>query len=179
MMVFHRFLALLLATLAAAMAAHPAAAAPSEEEVKAAVAYNILQFVVWPAAVFPPGQPLTLCVPETSGTAKGLARYEGMRVQGASLSFRVLGRHLDGLAACRAVFVPAGDPYAVLRISAATHGKPVLLIAEGDRVLEQGAGMGISLSGNHVVIDVDLTTLNAAGLVVSSKLLRLARTVVR
>jgi hypothetical protein len=169
----------LLAAFIGCAAAQPAAAAPSEEDIKAAVVFNILQFVVWPAAAFPPGQPLTLCAADSGGTAKGLARYDGMRVQGASLSFRSLDRHLDGLEKCQALFVEAGDPYAVLRISAATRGKPILLVAEGDGVLAQGAGMAVSLAGSHVVIDVDLTVLNASGLVVSSKLLRLARTVIK
>jgi hypothetical protein len=168
-----------LGSCAALCAAPSTAAAPSEEEVKAAVAFNILQFVKWPASALPPGQPLALCAPEASGAAKLLARYNGAHVGDTTLSFRLLNRRLDGLDGCQAVFVEAGDPYAVLRVSAATHGKPILFVAEGDRALEQGAGMGVSLAGSHVVIDVDLTILNASGLVVSSKLLRLARTVIK
>lgn len=160
-------------------AASSAAAAPSEEEVKAAVAFNILQFVKWPASVLPPGQPLALCAPESSGAAKLLARYNGERIADTTLSFRTLNRHLDGLGECQAVFVEAGDPYAILRVSAAIHGKAILFVAEGDRAIEQGAGIAVSLAGGHVVIDVDLTALNASGLVVSSKLLRLARTVIK
>lgn len=174
-----RLFAGLLGGFAACGEAGHAVAAPSAEDVKAAVVFNILQFVAWPSSAFPPGHPLTLCVPEASGTAKGLLRYEGARIQGASLSVRVLDRRLDAVGECQALFVPAGDPYLVLRASAAIQGKPVLLIAEGDRALEQGAGMGVSLSGNHVVIDVDLSPMNATGLVVSSKLLRLARTVLK
>jgi hypothetical protein len=153
--------------------------ASSEEDIKAGVAFNLLQFVRWPMAALPAGQPLTLCAAESGGIAKLLARYNGTRVNETTLAVRLLNRHYDGLDECQALFVSAGDPYAVLRAAAATHGKPILLIAEGDRVLEQGAGMALSLAGSHVVIDVDLASLNASGLVVSSKLLRLARTVIK
>ncbi|MGE5466451.1 MAG: YfiR family protein [Ignavibacteria bacterium] len=176
----HRLTALLCGAAVAWAAAAPAVAGPpNEEDVKAAVAFNLLQFVRWPAAALPPGQPLALCAAESSSMAKLLARFGGARVNDTNLAFKVLNRHLDGLDECQALFVAAGDPYAVLRVSAATHGKPILLIAEGDRALEQGAGIAVSVAGSHVVIDVDLTSLNAAGLVVSSKLLRLARTVVK
>jgi hypothetical protein len=177
----HRVRTLLLTTVLCLSAGGvPSAAfAATEDEVKAEVAFNILKFVRWPAASLSPGQPLALCVAESSGTAKLLAHYAGARVGDANLSFKLVNRHLDGLEECQAVFVAAGDPYALLRISAATQGKAILLLAEGDRALQQGAGIGISLAGNHVVIDVDLSSLNAAGLVVSSKLLRLARTVIK
>lgn len=169
----------LLVALLACSAISSAAAAPTEEEVKAEVAFNILRFVKWPPDSLPAGQPLALCALESSSIGKRLARFDGSAINGNNLAFRLLNRHLDGLADCQAIFVAAGDPYAVLRLSAATQGKPILLIAEGDRALEQGAGMGVSLSGSRVVIDVDLAALNASGLVVSSKLLRLARTVIK
>jgi len=168
----------LLAVLMACSAISSASAAPSEEEIKAEVAFNLLRFVKWPAATMPAGQPLALCALD-GGIAKRLARFDGSPVNGTNLVFKLINRHLDGLGECQALFIAAGDPYAVLRVSAATHGKPILLIAEGDRALEQGAGMAVSLSGSRVVIDVDLMALNAAGLVVSSKLLRLARTVIK
>ncbi len=155
------------------------AAAPSEEEVKAAVAVNVLQFVKWPAGAPAAGRPLTLCAAESGGIAKLLARFGGTRIGDATLAFKFLDRRLDGIDECQAIFVAAGDPYAVLRVSAATHGKPILLVAEGDRALEQGAGVAVSLAGSHVVIDVDLAGLNSAGFTVSSKLLRLARTVIK
>ncbi|HEX8962878.1 MAG TPA: YfiR family protein [Rhodocyclaceae bacterium] len=175
-----RFLLAVLAACAALCGVGQATAGqPSEEEVKAAVAFNLLQFVKWPAAALAPGQPLVLCAPESSGISRLLARYGGTRINDTTLVVKLLNRHLDGLDACQAMFVAAGDPYAVLRASAATQGKPILLIAEGDRAIEQGAGMGVSLAGSHVVLDVDLAALTASGLVVSSKLLRLARTVIR
>lgn len=164
----------------AALSARAAVAAPSaEDEVKAEIALNLLRFVKWPQEALPAGQPLVLCAVQSSRIARRLAGYGGTSINGGSLAVKVLNRHMDGLGECQAIFVEAGDPYGVLRLSAATHGKPVLLIAEGERGLEQGAGMAVSLAGSRVVIDVDLTALNAAGLTVSSKLLRLARTVIK
>jgi hypothetical protein len=151
----------------------------SEEEVKAAVVFNILQFVKWPENPAGAGQPLVLCAPDAEGVARHLPQYAGASLHDSTVAIRTLNRRLDGLAACQAVFVPAGSPYLVLQISAATQGKPVLVIAEGSGALQQGAGMAVSLAGGRVAIDVDLAAVNASGLNVSSKLLRLARTVIK
>lgn len=175
---FARFL-VMLAGAAALCRAAPAAAASGEDEIKATIAFDVLQFVKWPATALPAGRPLVLCATESGDIARRLARFNGAPVNETSLVFKTLDRRLDGLDECHALFVAAGDPYAMLRAAAATHGKPILLIAEGDRALAQGAGIAVSLAGSHVVIDVDLASLNAAGLAVSSKLLRLARTVTK
>lgn len=159
--------------------AEPPASPPTEEEVKAAVVFNILQFVKWPAGALAPGQPVVLCASEASGVGKSLARYGGTRLLHDGLvAYKVLNRRFDGLESCHAVFVPAGSPYAVLQVSAASQEKPILVVAEGN-ALQQGAGMAVTLVGSHVAIDVDLVATNAAGLIVSSKLLRLARTVIK
>lgn len=157
----------------------PAGGPPTERELKAAVAFNILQFVTWPAAALPADRSLVLCVPEAGESARFLARYHGMRVREGQLSVRQLDRRLDGLGECQAVFVDAGNPYALLQIAAASRERPILVIAEGDHALQEGAGMAVSLAGNHVVIDVNLLSLEASGLNVSSKLLRLARRVIK
>lgn len=174
-------LAALFAAAFGLCSAEPAVSAkpPSEEEVKAAVVFNILQFVKWPESPAGQGQPLVLCAPDADGVARHLPQYAGSPLHDGTLVFRTLGRRLDGLATCQAVFIPAGSPYLVLQVSAATQGKPVLVIAEGSGALQQGAGMAVSLAGSRVAIDVDLAALNAAGLNVSSKLLRLARTVIK
>jgi hypothetical protein len=84
---------------------------------------------------------------------------------------------MDHLTGCQAVFVESGDPYALLRVAAASRSMAILVLAEGDHAVQQGAGIGFSLAGNHVVFDIDLAALRAAGFSVSSKLLRLARSV--
>lgn len=144
----------------------------------AAVVFNVLQFVEWPGEALRAGQPLVLCVSEEAGIAKALARYNSARVHGTTLSFKLMHRYAERPDECHAVFVESGDPYALLRMSAATRSLPILLIAEGDQALQKGAGIGLSVAGNRVVIDVDLRVLRRLGMSVSSKLLRLARTVI-
>ncbi|MDO8934188.1 MAG: YfiR family protein [Rhodocyclaceae bacterium] len=150
----------------------------SEVEVKAAVVFNVLQFVEWPAAKRPAGRPFVLCSLEGGRHATALAQYEGMRTHGTTLSFRLVRRQLEQLAECHAVFVEAGDPYALLKISAATHGLAILLIAEEDQAMQKGAGIGLSVAAGRVVIDINLASLRKVDLAVSSKLLRLAREVI-
>lgn len=149
-----------------------------EAEVKAAVVFNVLQFVEWPAAKLPAGSPLILCAFDGGRHAAALARYDGMRIRGAALSFRSIRRQPEQLAECHAIFVEAGDPYALLKVSAAAHGLAILVIAEEDQAMQKGAGVGLSVAAGRVVIDINLATLRKVELSVSSKLLRLAREVI-
>lgn len=172
------FLLLLLAGTSLCRAGPPAANGPQQAaEVKAAVVFNILQFVQWPPSPSP-GQPLVFCLQEGAGLADALGVYEGSRIHNTTLTFQHLNRRMDHLAECQVAFVEAGAPYTLLRIASGSRNLPLLVIAEGDNVLQQGAGIGLTLIGGHLGIEVNLGLLRASGLSVSSKLLRLAHTVI-
>lgn len=155
-----------------------AAPPAGEAEVKAAIVFNVLQFVQWPAGSLVPGAPLVVCAPEGGGLASALARFDGMRVRDAGFLFRQIPRTLEHLAECNAIFVESGDPYLLLRVVAASRTQAILVIAEGSHALPQGVDVGLALAGNRVVFDINLAALRAAGFAVSSKLLRLARSVI-
>jgi len=157
--------------------AAPPAAPSAESEVKAAVVLNLLQFVQWPQEKLARDWTLVLCAQETSSLAPAFVRYGGTRLRETVVQFRTIDRRLEHLAECQAVFVDGGDPYVLLRVAAASAKQPLLVVAEGDHVLQQGAGIGLALAGNRIVFDIDLAALRAAGFTVSSKLLRLARSV--
>lgn len=158
----------------------PARAAPParEAEVKAAVVVNVLQFVDWPAGVLSNGPALVLCAAEEGGLTAALAAHGGMRIRGTTLAFRTIRRHLDNLAGCHAVFVEPDDPHVLPRLAAAARERSILVLAEGEHVIRAGAGIGLSIAGSRVVIDVNLAALRREGFGVSSKLLRLAREVI-
>lgn len=161
-------------------AAAPAWSAPTarEAEVKAAVVVNVLQFIDWPAGSVPNGQALVLCAAEDGSLTAALAVHGGMRIRGTMLVVRAIRRHMDNLAGCHAIFVEPDDPHVLPRLAAATRAQSTLVIAEGERVTRAGAGIGLSIAGSRIVIDVNLAALRREGFAVSSKLLRLAREVI-
>lgn len=151
-----------------ALACMPAAAV-EEQELKAAIVFNLLLFVEWPADVLPPGATsLGLCVGRASPLQPALKALEGRIVRSLRLDVREL---------------PAsGTPChaAVLDDAAAvpTRIAPgLLLIADGDAAPAAVAAVVLHRAGTRVVFDVNLGVARQARLQLSSKLLRLARTV--
>lgn len=159
----------------------PAAAQSSapEAEVKAAVVFNLLAFVQWPPEAFAAGGQLTLCGFEAGAVDAALSRYEGMPVHGLPLARRRIAGGAEEFQQCQAVFVAAGNPSALRRSAAAAgRGLPLLVIGEGAGALDGGGMIGLGVIGGRVVLDVDQSALRRSHLTASSKLLRLARTLV-
>lgn len=160
----------------------PAAASPAsapEAEVKAAVVFNLLAFVQWPTEVLTTRRALTLCEFGAGDRESALARFEGKIVHGLPLALRRIAGGGDDFQHCQAVFVTLDNPSALRRSAAAAgQGLPLLVIGEGAGALEGGGMVGLSVIGGRIVLDVDQSALRRSRLTASSKLLRLARTLV-
>lgn len=179
MNIARRALALLCACLLIAGGAPIARAERlSEPELKAALIVNILLFIQWPAGRLANGEPFHLCLFEGGAIEQALARSEGQRIHGGALTIQRVDKGSNRLAECEAVFVPGHSPHDLARAAVASRTANALVVSEGERSLQGGAGVALSQIGNRVVFDIDLQALRAAGLSASSKLLRLARAVV-
>lgn len=137
-----------------------------EADLKAAFIYNFALFTVWPAqGHVRPGE-LPICISNASPLYAAMTKIEGRRIGDETI-------HL--------VDVPDSDPAAIgcrIRVySAADAVEPrtgVLTIADGQS-LGGGAVIVLDVEDDRVQFDIDTLAARAAGLVVSSKLLRLAR----
>jgi hypothetical protein len=176
---WHRLFAALLAALLAATAGQAAAAAErgEENEVKAAVIYNLLLFVQWPAQQAPGGK-LKLCVLEDGALTTALRRHENKAVQGQSLQILRVGTAPKDLDACTAIMVETGRPEVLARLRLMARNRSLLVMAEGPGALDRGAMIGIYGDGGRIGFDIDLRAMKSSGLGASSKILRLARTLI-
>ncbi len=158
-------------------AACPAAAQTTlhETEAKAAAVFSFLQYVDWPGART---GPLDLCVLGDPSSLLLTGQFQGQPVKGRALAARALDDKLSQLARCEAVFVDSADPRDLQRVAASIRQKPVLVIAEGAQALALGATIAVSVAGGKISFSVNLEQARTSGLSVSSKLLRLARTVI-
>jgi hypothetical protein len=90
-------------------------------------------------------------------------------------------RHLDVPdAACRMVFLSAADPALAAQVLEALKGKPVVTVADSGLALSGRDLRGVisfAIEANHVRFDIDAGAADQDGLVISSKLLALARNV--
>lgn len=156
----------------AAMAA--AAASPvSEYELKAALLYNFASFTAWPASA-PDG--MTVCVLGSDPFGPALDALAGKSLRGAAVEVRRV-RQAREAQGCHVMYLSEAGTGNLATVLEELRGKPVLTVADGEDVAQRGVMIGLRLEGSRLVFDVNSATMQAAGLVVSSKLLRLARTV--
>lgn len=148
-----------------------------ENEVKAAVIYNLLLFVAWPAQTASAGG-FRLCVLDDGALSAALRRHERKAVQGHALEIHRVGAAPEELDTCAAVMVEAANPVVLARLGVLARSRALLVIAEGADAVERGAMIGLRTDGGRVTFDIDHSAMKKSGLVPSSKILRLARTLI-
>lgn len=162
----------LLATLCAA----PAMADPvPEHAMKAAFVFNFAVFAEWPQDALAAGAPLRLCA--TPGTALygALEQLNDKPVNG----HRIVLRQLPATPARSCHLMVLGrhdrDHWPQLRRDLA--GASVLTVSDDHAISADGAIIALSGDYERIAFDVDMSAARALRLSVSSKLLRLARSV--
>lgn len=151
-------------------------AAVAEDRLKAAFVYNFILFTDWPADALGEGAPLNLCVNADSALRPALADLGGKLVKGRRIlvqPFAVPGAVRN----CQVVFLDSLDRDHWPRISKNLGSASVLTISDDDDIGHSGAVIALDLVDNRIAFDIDLKSARQARLVLSSKLLRLARTV--
>jgi len=142
-----------------------------EYQVKAAYIYNFTRYVEWPRGALGAG-PLTICVAGRNPFASALddiVRDE--RIANRPVAVRTI---LEPDAGCRVIFVPNGAAMpAYLR---AAQGRPVLTIGESPDFLAMGGIVNFVREGENVRFEISAEAADRAGLRISSRVMRLART---
>jgi hypothetical protein len=159
-----------LALLGLALAALPLAAPAqvvAEAELKAAFIYNFALFTEWPPGALEGDGPFLVCIAPGSPLRAALARLAGQPLH---------GRHLALLDVAEPVWSEPRCQVAVLDGGAAPPSRRGLMtVADGEAAA--GAVITLAVQDEHLRFDVDAAAARGAGLALSSKLLRLARTV--
>ena len=164
------FLCCLLPTLAAQ-------SAPDEAQVKAALVYNFAKFVEWPDDAAPQARPMVVGVlgdPELTAVIDRTLRNKTVRGR----TFEV--RHftsIDDLALCHILFVAPQDAATVRRAIQLVQDSPTLTIGELDGFSGWGGVIELVLEEKQFRFEINAGTARRGGLKVSSRLLRLARSV--
>lgn len=151
--------------VAAALACAPLHAQVRDVELKAAYIYNFAQFTVWPD-VPRPKDAFVVCASPDSALWTSLASFNGKPVGGRPWTLAEAGARLR-----------QGDCN-LLVLGRSAERPPA---APGMLVVRDGLGRGAAITlvdgDEHVRFDVDTEEAQRNGLRFSSKLLRLARTV--
>ena len=175
---------LLCTSLMAALHSQGAAAvatdvSPTREfQIKAAFLYNFAQFVDWPPNTFKtPESPLVIGIlgQDPFGTFLD-DLVKGERANGRTL---VIERYktLNELGECHVLFVSGSEGRRIEEVAERLKGRSILTVCDWEAYARQGAIVWFAMERHRVRLRINLDAAKAAGLTISSKLLRSAETV--
>lgn len=149
-----------------------------EYRVKAAYLFNFVQFVEWPAETFPePKSPFVIGILGDDPFGKFLDEtVQGEVVQGR----RIEVKRFDSISEsekCHILFVSESESARIDKIIKHFTGKPVLTVGDSHQFANRGGMVRFVTESNKVRLRINIETVRASRLTVSSKLLRVAEIV--
>lgn len=159
--------------------AQSASAAPAPEAVraeyrlKAAILFKFVLFTEWPASV---GSTLNLCSVGDSPMDAELEALQGKSV-GASRVAVVRFDKTHSLKDCHIVFIATDAMDGLPKIRETVRGRPVLTVADTPGAARKGVVLNLTVARNRISFEVNSRSAREAGLTLSSKLMRLAKSV--
>jgi hypothetical protein len=151
----------------------------SEYELKAAFIYNFALFTDWGAD--PPGvadSRFTVCVYGSTPLSASLAKLEGKTLHNKPVVVRGEAA-LNRLSRCQIVFIAPSETGRMREIADALGRAAVLTVTDDEGPERKWSALQLSVIENRVAFQVNLAAADRAGLVLSSKLLRLAKVIKR
>jgi hypothetical protein len=147
-----------------------------EHQVKAVFLFNLAQFVEWPAKAFPePGAPLIIGVLGEDP----FGSYLDETLRGESVRSRPLMlqryRRVSEIKVCHMLFISRSESDRLDQIFATLRGRNVLTVGDADDFISRGGMIRLVTEKNKIRIRINVGAVRAAGLTISSKLLRLAQ----
>ena len=151
---------------------------PSEYAVKAAFVFNFAKFVEWPATAFRNNQsPVTICVVGEDPFGKMLDdTIKGQTVGSRGYAVRRVAQ-IPRDDSCQIAFLGASEKGRAEQTLGAIKGLPILTVGDRDDMAETGNMIAFLIEENRVRFEINLDIAELAGLKISSRLLKLAKTV--
>jgi hypothetical protein len=161
--------------LPAALLAQPAI---REYDLKAAFLYNFAQFVDWPAEAFTaPDSPIIIGVLGEDPFGATLDELVSESpIKGRRIVVRRYER-VEDVDICHLLFVNVRNAARLKQAIEALNNRATLTVGDGDAFLEQGGMIQFVTRDNRINLRINLQAATAAGLTLSSKLLRPAQIV--
>lgn len=149
------------------------AEASTETRLKASFVFNFVQFTQWPEQ---PGE-ITVCSLAADRPEAEFNVFDELRSRYPALATRRV-RTTGEFGTCQVALLEATQAAHLSSVLASTSGRPVLVIADFESGVPLGAALGlVPAGGGRIGFDVNLAAARKAGLLLSSRLLQLARRV--
>jgi hypothetical protein len=141
-----------------------------EYAVRAAYVFNLTKYVTWPRK----RDRLVVGVFGDGSTGPILREVLDRKMSDGKTIYVVLHPSESELRDCDILYVTKPSPTELHSILKRAAGQPVLTVGETDAFARAGGMVGLVRSGDQMQIQVNLESLKAAQLQMSSRLLRLA-----
>jgi len=146
-------------------------------QLEAVYLFNFTQFVEWPAPAANGPKPFAICILGDDPFGK----YLDDTVRGETLSNRPLTvtryHRVEEAADCQVLFISRSESPQLEAIVQHLHGQTVLTVSDADNFVQHGGTIGFVPQDGRIRLRINLQAAKAAGLTISSKLLRVAETV--
>ncbi len=156
-----------------------AAEVSTEYQVKAVFLFNFSRFVEWPPQAFSaPDEPFIIGI--LGDNPFGTRLDEAVRGEKIE-QHPLLVRHFENIADignCHILYIGGSESGRLREILAALNRRTALTVADFDGAAERGVAIQFVTENNRVRLRIDPEAAHAAGLTISSKLLRPAEIVV-
>lgn len=152
--------------------------ASAEYQLKAVFLFNFTQFVEWPSSAFAdPEGPLVIGVLGADPFGARLDEaVQGEKINGHPLAVRRY-RSVAEVGACHVLFICSSEKARLRDILARLRGRSILTVSDLEDFTPEGGVIRFMTERNRIKLRVNLGAAKAAGLTISSKLLRAAEVV--
>lgn len=153
---------------------------PSEYQVKAAFLFNFTKFVEWPAKAFPDSSaPLIIGIIGDDPFGDALPQMiQGETARGRQIKIQRFKENEDWRG-CHVLFLSRSAADQTDRILQQLQRLSVLTVGETEDFARQGGMIGFTIVDKSIRFDVNLRAIEVTELKVSSRLLAVARAVLR
>lgn len=150
----------------------------NERELKAVFLLNFARFVEWPASAFERAQsPIVIGVLGDDPFGRVLdGVVEGEMAMNRPLTVQRFA-HAEGVVACHILFVSLSDDRRYEQLLASLRGRPILTVGDSEGFATRGGMIRFVTERNRIRLRVNVEAAKAAGLTLSSRLLRAAEIV--
>ncbi len=150
-----------------------------ENQLKAAITYNVAKFVKWPEGTFVDTKsPLIICVLGDGDAAAGFSSLEGQALGTRFVQVRYL-QSLNDFQDGNILYIVHSQLHQLDAVLTALQKRPVLTISDIENFASRGGMINLVKVGNNIRFAINLDASMAANLQVSSKLNALATEVIK
>ena len=147
-----------------------------EYKLKAAFVYNFALFTDWPMGILTEGGTLNICINPDSGLRPALSDLKDKLIKGRRVAI-LQSNDAETLRTCHVLVLGGLDRERWARIKKGLANSSVLTVSDDGEIGHDGAIITLYLDDHHIGFDINMQAARQAHLLLSSKLLRLARSV--